>query len=117
MATEEALKDLTLKMAHYKAQYESPSLGSHWELPCPMVKVLDSGESGVVAHGVSGTRESKILGYISAAKPVQQTLYFSRVNIFCRRFVTSGVRKSGPPFLSKKSKLCDISEILQTCKL
>lgn len=82
MATEEALKDLTLKMAHYKAQYESPSLGSHWELPCPMVKVLDSGESGVVAHGVSGTRESKILGYISAAKPVQQTLYFSRVNIF-----------------------------------
>lgn len=82
MATEEALKDLTQKMAHYKAQYESPSLGSHWELPCPMIKVLDSGEGGVVAHGVVGTRESKILGYISTAKPIQQTLYFSRVSIY-----------------------------------
>jgi 6-phosphofructo-2-kinase/fructose-2,6-biphosphatase len=78
MATEEALKDLTQKMAHYKAQYESPSLGSHWELPCPMVKVLDGGDGGVVAHGVVGTRESKILGYISTPKPLQQTLYFSR---------------------------------------
>lgn len=82
MATEEALKDLTQKMAHYKAQYESPSLGSHWELPCPMVKVLDGGEGGIVAHGVVGFRESKLLAYISTPRPIQQTLYFSRVRIF-----------------------------------
>lgn len=81
MATEEALKDLTLKMAHYKAQYESPSLGSHWELPCPMIKVLDGGEGGVVAHGVIGTKESKILAYVSTPRPIQQTLYFSRVSL------------------------------------
>ncbi|KAK9883171.1 hypothetical protein WA026_001370 [Henosepilachna vigintioctopunctata] len=78
MATEEALKDLTLKMAHYKAQYVSPSLGSEWELPCPMVKLLDGGEGGVIAHGVAGIKESKILSYISTPKPFQQTLYFSR---------------------------------------
>ncbi|KAF7286827.1 hypothetical protein GWI33_003884 [Rhynchophorus ferrugineus] len=78
MATEQALKDLTLKMAHYKAQYESPNLGSLWELPCPMIKLLDGGEGGVIAHGVTGVRESKILSYISTAKPYQQTLYFSR---------------------------------------
>lgn len=79
MATEQALKDLTLKMAHYKAQYESPTLGSLWELPCPMVKLLDGGEGGVIAHGVTGVREGKILAYISTPKPYQQTLYFSRV--------------------------------------
>lgn len=78
MATEEALKDLTHKMAHYKAQYESPTLGSLWELPCPMVKILDGGEGGIIAHGVSGPKESKILAYISTPKPYQQTLYFSR---------------------------------------
>ncbi|CAG9773856.1 unnamed protein product [Ceutorhynchus assimilis] len=78
MATEQALKDLTLKMAHYKAQYESPTLGSLWELPCPMVKLLDGGEGGVIAHGVTGVREGKILAYISTPKPYQQTLYFSR---------------------------------------
>lgn len=81
MATEEALKDLTHKMAHYKAQYESPTLGSLWELPCPMVKVLDGGEGGIIAHGVNGTKESKILAYISQPKPYQQTLYFSRVSL------------------------------------
>lgn len=81
MATEEALRDLTLKMAHYKTQYESPSLGSHWELPCPMVKLLDGGHGGVVAHGVNGVREAKILAYISTPKPTQQTLYFSRVSV------------------------------------
>lgn len=80
MATEEALKDLTHKMAHYKAQYESPTLGSLWELPCPMVKILDGGEGGIIAHGVSGPKESKILAYISSPKPYQQTLYFSRVS-------------------------------------
>ncbi|XP_044759549.1 6-phosphofructo-2-kinase/fructose-2,6-bisphosphatase-like [Coccinella septempunctata] len=78
MATEEALKDLSLKMAHYKAQYVSPSLGSEWELPCPVVKVLDGGEGGVIAHGVNGVKESKILAYISTPRPFQQTLYFSR---------------------------------------
>ncbi|CAG9862888.1 unnamed protein product [Phyllotreta striolata] len=78
MATEEALKDLTLKMTHYKAQYESPTLGSLWELPCPMVKILDGGEGGIIAHGVNGCRESKILAYISTPKNYQQTLYFSR---------------------------------------
>ncbi|KAH1016688.1 hypothetical protein HUJ04_007869 [Dendroctonus ponderosae] len=78
MATEEALKDLTFKMAHYKAQYESPTLGSLWELSCPMVKLLDGGDGGVIAHGVTGVRESKILAYISMPKPYQQTLYFSR---------------------------------------
>ncbi|KAJ8981756.1 hypothetical protein NQ317_004936 [Molorchus minor] len=78
MATEEALKDLTQKMAHYKAQYESPTLGSLWELSCPMVKILDGGEGGIIAHGVSGTKESKILAYVSTARPYQQTLYFSR---------------------------------------
>lgn len=80
MATEEALKDLTFKMAHYKAQYESPTLGSLWELSCPMVKLLDGGDGGVIAHGVTGVRESKILAYISMPKPYQQTLYFSRVS-------------------------------------
>lgn len=80
METEEALKDLTLKMAHYKAQYESPSLGSKWELPCPVVKVLDGGYGGVVAHGISGPKESKILAYVATPKPTQQTLYFSRVS-------------------------------------
>ncbi|XP_045478320.1 6-phosphofructo-2-kinase/fructose-2,6-bisphosphatase-like isoform X2 [Harmonia axyridis] len=78
MAAQEALKDLTLKMAHYKAQYVSPSLGSEWELPCPMVKVLDGGEGGVIAHGVNGVMEAKILSYISTPRPFQQTLYFSR---------------------------------------
>ncbi|XP_060521655.1 6-phosphofructo-2-kinase/fructose-2,6-bisphosphatase-like [Cylas formicarius] len=78
MAMEESLKDLTYKMAHYKAQYESPTLGSLWELPCPMVKLLDGGDGGVIAHGVTGIKESKILAYISAPKPYQQTLYFSR---------------------------------------
>lgn len=78
MATEEALKDLTHKMAHYKAQYESPTLGSLWELPCPMVKILDGGDGGIIAHGVSGTKESKILAYVSMPRPYQQTLYFSR---------------------------------------
>ncbi|CAH1963307.1 unnamed protein product [Acanthoscelides obtectus] len=78
MATEEALKDLTHKMAHYKAQYESPTLGSLWELPCPMVKLLDAGEGGVIAHGVNGQMEGKILAYVSTPKPYQQTLYFSR---------------------------------------
>ncbi|CAH0564689.1 unnamed protein product [Brassicogethes aeneus] len=78
MATEEALKDLTNKMAHYKAQYESPTLGSIWGLPCPMVKLLDGGDGGVIAHGVTGTKESKILAYISTPRPWQQTLYFSR---------------------------------------
>ena len=78
MDTEEALKDLTQKMTHYKAQYESPSLGSQWELPCPMVKLLDGGFGGVVAHGITGVRESKILAFISMPKPTQQTLYFSR---------------------------------------
>lgn len=78
MATEQALTDLTYKMAHYKAQYESPSLGSHWELPCPMVKVLDGGYGGIVAHGVTGVKESKILAYISVPKPSQQINYFSR---------------------------------------
>lgn len=78
MATEEALKDLTNKMAHYKAQYESPTLGSLWELPCPVVKLLDGGEGGVIAHGVAGVKEAKILAYISTPKPYQQTLYFSR---------------------------------------
>lgn len=82
MATEEALKDLTLKMAHYKAQYESPTLGSLWELPCPMVKLLDGGEGGVIAHGVNGAKETKILAYISTSRPIQQTLYFSRVRLF-----------------------------------
>lgn len=83
MATEEALKDLTFKMAHYKAQYVSPSLGSDWELPCPMVKLLDGGEGGVIAHGVNGVIESKILAYISTPRPFQQTLYFSRVSKCC----------------------------------
>ncbi|XP_030750065.1 6-phosphofructo-2-kinase/fructose-2,6-bisphosphatase-like [Sitophilus oryzae] len=78
MATEQALKDLTFKMAHYKAQYESPTLGSLWELPCPMVKLLDGGDGGVIAHGVTGIKESKILAYVSTPKPYQQTLYFSR---------------------------------------
>ncbi|XP_066140218.1 6-phosphofructo-2-kinase/fructose-2,6-bisphosphatase-like isoform X1 [Euwallacea fornicatus] len=78
MATEQALKDLTHKMAHYKAQYDSPTLGSLWELPCPMVKLLDGGEGGVIAHGVTGVREGKILAYVSTPKPYQQTLYFSR---------------------------------------
>nr|XP_023019918.1 6-phosphofructo-2-kinase/fructose-2,6-bisphosphatase-like [Leptinotarsa decemlineata] len=78
MATEEALKDLTHKMAHYKAQYESPTLGSLWELPCPMVKILDGGDGGIIAHGVTGSKESKILAYVSMPKPHQQTLYFSR---------------------------------------
>lgn len=78
MATEQALRDLTQKMAHYKAQYESPTLGSLWELPCPIVKLLDNGEGGVIAHGVNGVKESKILAYISTPKPIQQTLYFSR---------------------------------------
>ncbi|KAL3273128.1 hypothetical protein HHI36_014582 [Cryptolaemus montrouzieri] len=78
MATEESLKDLTFKMAHYKAQYVSPSLGSEWELSCPMVKLLDGGEGGVIAHGVTGVKESKILAYISTPRPFQQTLYFSR---------------------------------------
>ncbi|CAH1116028.1 unnamed protein product [Phaedon cochleariae] len=77
-ATEESLKDLTHKMAHYKAQYESPTLGSLWELPCPMVKILDGGEGGIIAHGVTGSKESKILAYVSTPKPYQQTLYFSR---------------------------------------
>lgn len=89
METEEALKDLTLKMAHYKAQYESPTLGSKWELPCPMVKLLDGGHGGVVAHGISGFKESKILAYISMARPVQQTLYFSRVSLDNASFVLS----------------------------
>lgn len=87
MATEQALTDLTFKMAHYKAQYESPSLGSHWELPCPMIKLLDSGYGGVVAHGVTGVRESKILAYISTPKPSQQVLYFSRVSYNCLLYV------------------------------
>ena len=78
MAAEQALTDLTYKMAHYKAQYESPSLGSHWELPCPMVKILDGGFGGIVAHGVTGVKESKILAYISVPKPNQQVIYFSR---------------------------------------
>lgn len=81
MATEQALKDLTNKMAHYKAQYESPTLGSLWELPCPIVKILDGGEGGIIAHGVNGTKESKILAYISTPKPYQQTIYFTRVSI------------------------------------
>ncbi|KAG5898703.1 hypothetical protein JTB14_030653 [Gonioctena quinquepunctata] len=78
MATEESLKDLTHKMAHYKAQYESPTLGSLWELPCPMLKILDGGDGGIIAHGVTGSKESKILAYVSTPKPLQQTLYFSR---------------------------------------
>ncbi|KRT82438.1 hypothetical protein AMK59_4315, partial [Oryctes borbonicus] len=78
MATKDALTDLTYKMAHYKAQYESPALGSQWELPSPMVKVLDAGHGGLVAHGICGVRESKILAYIAVPKPTQQTLYFSR---------------------------------------
>ncbi|XP_019872255.1 6-phosphofructo-2-kinase/fructose-2,6-bisphosphatase isoform X2 [Aethina tumida] len=78
MATEESLKDLTQKMAHYKAQYESPTLGSIWGIPCPLVKLLDGGDGGVIAHGVTGTKESKILAYISTPRPFQQTLYFSR---------------------------------------
>lgn len=78
MATEEALKDLKCKMTHYQTQYESPSLGSHWELPCPIVKLLDGGYGGVVAHGVTGVTEAKILAYISIPRPTQQVLYFSR---------------------------------------
>lgn len=74
-------------MAHYKAQYESPSLGSKWELPCPMIKLLDGGHGGVVAHGITGFKETKILAYVSTAKPTQQTLYFSRVsNLHCASF-------------------------------
>lgn len=82
MHPEEALTDLTLKMAHYRAQYESPTLGSHGELPCPTVKLLDGGHGGVVAHGVTGVKESKILAYISNPRPTQQVLYFSRVSHF-----------------------------------
>ncbi|CAG9839675.1 unnamed protein product [Diabrotica balteata] len=78
MATEQALKDLTHKMAHYQAQYKSPTLGSRWELPCPMVKILDGGDGGIIAHGINGQKESKILAYISTPKQIQQTLYFSR---------------------------------------
>lgn len=80
MHPEQALMDLTLKMAHYRAQYESPTLGSHGELPVPIIKLLDGGYGGVVAYGVVGARESKILSYISVAKPPQQVLYFSRVS-------------------------------------
>lgn len=78
MPAEQALTDLTLKMAHYRAQYQSPTLGSHGELPCPTVKLLDSGYGGVVAHGIVGVKESKILAYISNPKPAQQVIYFSR---------------------------------------
>lgn len=80
MHSEKSLMDLTLKMAHYRTQYESPTLGSHGELPCPIIKLLDGGYGGVVAHGVVGVRESKILAYISVPKPQQQVLYFSRVS-------------------------------------
>lgn len=83
MATKDALTDLTFKMAHYQAQYDPPSLGSKWELPTPMVKLLDAGHGGLVAHGVSGVKESKILSYISVPKPTHQTLYFSRVSFVC----------------------------------
>lgn len=107
MATEEALKDLTFKMAHYKAQYESPTLGSLWELPCPMVKLLDGGEGGVIAHGVTGVREGKILAYISTPKPYQQTLYFSRVS-FNIVSLTSCVEKFVVIFNSINSEKCDI---------
>lgn len=79
MQPEQALIDLTQKMAHYRAQYESPTLGSHGELPCPIVKLLDSGYGGVVAYRVVGVKESKILAYISVPKPSQQFIYFSRV--------------------------------------
>lgn len=79
MHPEQALTDLTLKMAHYRAQYESPTLGCQGELPCPTIKLLDGGYGGVVAHGVVGVRESKILSYISTPKPTQQVFYFSRV--------------------------------------
>lgn len=85
MAPEQALIDLTQKMAHYRAQYESPTLGSHGELPCPIVKLLDGAYGGVVAYGVVGVRESKILAYISVPKPPQQVLYFSRVSIDFRK--------------------------------
>ncbi|GLV41683.1 6-phosphofructo-2-kinase [Carabus blaptoides fortunei] len=78
MHPEQALTDLTLKMAHYRAQYESPTLGSQGDLPCPTIKLLDGGYGGVVAHGVVGVRESKILSYISTPKPTQQVFYFSR---------------------------------------
>lgn len=82
MVTEDSLRDLTLKMAHYQAQYESPSLGSHWELPCPMVKLLDGGHGGIVAHGITGIKESKILAYVAVPRNIQQVLYFSRVSFY-----------------------------------
>ncbi|KAK9708821.1 6-phosphofructo-2-kinase [Popillia japonica] len=78
MAAKDALTDLTYKMAHYKAQYESPTLGSELELPCPTVKLLEGGYGGLVAHGINGVKECKILSYISVPKPTQQVLYFSR---------------------------------------
>lgn len=81
MAAKDALTDLTYKMAHYKAQYESPTLGSELELPCPTVKLLEGGYGGLVAHGINGVKECKILSYISVPKPTQQVLYFSRVSL------------------------------------
>lgn len=80
MATENALRDLTQKMTHYKVEYESPSLTNKCELNCPIIKLFDGGNSGILTHGITGIRESKILSYLAIPKKSQQVLYFSRVS-------------------------------------
>lgn len=81
MATEKACTDLTLKLTHYKAQYEPLELGAGGEVPCATATLLDGGYGGVVAHGVKGVKEAAVLSYITIPKVTcQQVLYFSRVS-------------------------------------
>ncbi|KAK4880430.1 hypothetical protein RN001_008576 [Aquatica leii] len=102
MAAKESLNDLTYKMAHYKAQYENPSLSNHWEIPCPIIKILKRGYRGMVAHRVIGTKKSKIIAFISISKSNQQVIYFSRHGD--SKFNVTG-RISGNALLSPRGRV------------
>lgn len=77
MLKPEALDDLKNKMKHYTKQYEPIDPAAE---NISYIRVNNGGES-VSAHYLGGQRESVILGFLSNLKPIQQTLYFTRVRI------------------------------------
>lgn len=76
MTEEGAVDDLRKKLEHYMRQYEPIDASLE---AISFVRVENMGDT-VMAHKVSGQKESGILGYLSGMRALPQTLYFTRVS-------------------------------------
>jgi 6-phosphofructo-2-kinase / fructose-2,6-biphosphatase 3 len=79
MSENDAVDDLRKKLEHYMRQYEPIDADKE---DISFVRVENVGET-VTAHKVAGQKESGILGYLSGMRVLPQTLYFTRVSIYC----------------------------------